>query len=61
LKFRELANPENSVWLFHTPEGLVAYRDITPKSVMELFEKINQEYRETIDRDFINILEKSPV
>ena len=60
MKFGELADPENSVWLFHTPEGLVAYRDITPKTVMALFEKINKEYRENLGRDFIRILEKIP-
>ena len=60
MKFKELADPEISVWLVHTSDGLIAYRDVTPKPVMKLFERINNEYREIFGRNFISILEKNP-
>ena len=60
MKFKELESPEISVWLVHTPDGLVAYRDVTPKPVIKLFERINKEYREIFGRNFISILEKLP-
>ena len=58
--FRDLANPEYSAWVFSTATGLVAYRDITPKSVIERFEKINQEHREVFGKDFIDIRDHRP-
>lgn len=58
--FRELSNPEYSAWLFPIADGLVAYRDITPSSVMEKFEKINKEHRAILGKNFIDIRDHRP-
>lgn len=51
--FQQLLNPEYSIYLEETEDGLVCVRKETPEKILKEFEEINQEYKKILKLDFI--------